>query len=260
MLSNFYLPYINYERRFSMKYKFKRFLLYLLSTIFVIDLFLFFYEYKTDWWQTYVVTDTLPTSKLSSPIPSHTSSENDTTNVNIPKEEELPHDKLFITVERQEYKTGDLTLIIPKLNLDEPVQNGTDADALRKGPGLYDYAQLPGKGNRNVSIAAHRNHSRNGVISEWFFYYIDTLCDGDYLYLTDNKNIYQYKYEETTIVEDDDWSPIYSQGFSCLTLTSCEPIGVATHRIVVHSRLNQIYSFNSDYAYPENEKIEKKNN
>lgn len=57
--------------------------------------------------------------------------------------------------------------------------------ALNKGPGLYEYSQLPGEGDRNVSIAAHRNKSRNGVISEWFFYYIDTLCEGDYIYLSD---------------------------------------------------------------------------
>lgn len=241
-----------------MKYKLKFILLCLFSTIFIIDLSLFFHEYKSDWWKSYIITDTLPTSNLHSPIPSNISSKNNITNVDIPTEENLPYDKFFITIERQEYKTGDLTLIIPKLNLNEPIQNGTDTDALRKGPGLYDYAQLPGEGNRNVSIAAHRNHSQNGVISEWFFYYIDTLCDGDYLYLADQTNIYQYKYDQTTIVEDDDWRPIYSQGFSCLTLTSCEPIGVATHRIIVRSRLKQIIPLDNNYNYPENEKVEKK--
>ncbi|MBQ3599761.1 MAG: class E sortase [Lachnospiraceae bacterium] len=161
----------------------------------------------------------------------------------------LPYDKLFITKERQNYNTGDLVLIIPKLSLKEAIQNGTETDDLAKGPGLYDYAQLPGEGNRNVSIAAHRNKSRNGVISEWFFYYIDTLCTGDYIYLRDDQYIYRYIYDQTTIVEDDDWSPIYSQGFSCVTLTSCEPIGVATHRIIVRGKLDAITPHSKDYAY-----------
>lgn len=66
---------------------------------------------------------------------------------------DLPYDKLFITKERKDYKTGNLTLIIPKLSLKEPVQDGTDTASLNKGPGLYDYAQLPGEGDKNVSIA-----------------------------------------------------------------------------------------------------------
>ena len=162
---------------------------------------------------------------------------------------DLPYDKLFITKERKRYKNGDLTLIIPKLSLKEPVQNGTDTTSLNKGPGLYDYAQLPGEGDRNVSIAAHRNKSHNGVISEWFFYYIDTLCENDYIYLTDKKNIYRYRYDQTTIVEENDWSPIYSQGVSCITLTSCEPIGVADHRIIVRAILDDISPKSKKYVY-----------
>ena len=165
------------------------------------------------------------------------------------RDKNIPYDKLFITEERKNYKSGDLTLIIPKLSLIEPVQNGTEKEQLALGPGLYDYAQLPGEGDRNVSIAAHRNHSKNGVISEWFFYYIDTLTDGDYMYLRDEHKIYRYIYNQTTIVEETDWSPIYSQGFSCLTLTSCEPIGVADHRIVVRATLDQIFDYSSNYSY-----------
>lgn len=169
------------------------------------------------------------------------------------RDESLPYDKLFITKERQKYKAGDLTLIIPKLDLKEPVQNGTDKQSLNQGPGLYEYAQLPGEGDRNVSIAAHRNKSRNGIISEWFFYYIDTLDQGDYIYLYDKKNIYRYLYDQTTIVEETDWSPIYSQGVSCITLTSCEPIGVADHRIIVRAILDAIEPYDKQYVYQSNQ-------
>lgn len=184
--------------------------------------------------------------------------ENDTFNENLYFEtldtsiisnDNLPHDKLFITLERQQYKHDDLLLIIPKLNLNEKVKNGTDEDSLAKGPGLYEYSQLPGEGNRNVSIAAHRNTSRKGVIGEWFFYYIDTLTSNDYLYLVDDTSIYKYEYDQTTIIDAYDWGPIYSQGFSCLTLTSCEPIGISTHRIVVRSKLIQIYPYSDDFNY-----------
>lgn len=168
-------------------------------------------------------------------------------------EPNLPYDRLFTTKERDNYQTGDLILIIPKLSLKEPVQAGTDTASLNKGPGLYDYAQLPGEGNRNVSIAAHRNKSQNGIIREWFFYYIDTMCEGDYIYLVSKNKIYRYLYDQTTIVEEDDWTPIYSQGFSCITLTSCEPIGVSDHRIVVRGKLDAIDTYSKNYVYASNQ-------
>jgi LPXTG-site transpeptidase (sortase) family protein len=170
----------------------------------------------------------------------------------ISNNEDLPYDKLFITPERQSYESGDLKLIIPKLDFKEGVENGTDTESLNLGPGLYEYAQLPGDGNRNASIAAHRNTSRNGKIGVWFFYYIDTLTTGDYLYLVDDSNIYQYEYEKTTVVDPYDWGPIYSQGYSCLTLTSCEPIGISTHRIIVLSKLINTYPYSDTFDYVSN--------
>lgn len=162
----------------------------------------------------------------------------------------LPHDKLFITAERKIYQDGQLTLIIPKLEKTLPLYNGVSSEVLKKGAGLYDCAQLPGTGNRNVSIAGHRNGIRLGVVNDNApFYYIDTLTDGDYLYLVDHDSIYRYLYEDTETVEADDWGPIYSQGFSCLTITSCTPIGVSSHRIVVRGRLDKILPWTEDFAY-----------
>lgn len=164
----------------------------------------------------------------------------------------LPHDRLFITVERQRYEDGDLTLIIPKLQKNLYIYNGVTDDVLKKGAGLYDYSQLPGKGNRNVSIAGHRNTVIGGVISDAApFYYVDQLKEGDYLYLTDAGNIYRYLYEDTKVVEPDNWGPIYSQGFSCLTITTCEPIGPGTHRMIVRGRLDEIFPFTDDFEYLE---------
>jgi LPXTG-site transpeptidase (sortase) family protein len=162
----------------------------------------------------------------------------------------LPQDKLFITAERQAYKDGDLALRIPKLDVNEPVLSGVDPATLKRGIGLYDYAQLPGEGNPNVSIAGHRNGLRKGKITDTVpFYYLDTLTAGDYLYLIDSQHIYRYLYHDTEIVEANDWRPIYSQGYSCLTLTSCHPIGVADHRIIVRSELDMIFDARGDFDY-----------
>lgn len=176
--------------------------------------------------------------------------ENDVQEVAPIEEDGLPYDKLFITVERQKYQDGDLTLRIPKLNVERSVLNGVDLETLKHGVGLYDYAQLPGEGNRNVSIAGHRNGIHKGKITDGApFYYIDTLKQGDYLYLADKERIYRYLYHDTEIVEANDWGPIYSQGYSCLTLTSCHPIGVSDHRIIVRGELDQIFQNQEDFSY-----------
>ncbi len=162
-----------------------------------------------------------------------------------------PTDKLFITSDRQAYQEGQLVLVIPKLGKVLPLKAGVTEDDLRDGAGLYDYSQLPGEGiNRNVSIAGHRNTSLGGIITDNApFYYIDTLVDGDYIYLADAHNIYRYLYHETYIVEQDDWAPIYSQGYSAVTITSCHPIGIANQRIVAHGSLDQIFPYAEDFDY-----------
>lgn len=233
-----------------------KFRFFILGILLCIVLLLFF---PSNYLQTHpgIPENTKDKTTIEPPVTKSTSTTPAPTLDLYSRSDELPYDELFITEERQAYKTGDLTLIIPKLSLKEKVQNGTSKEALAKGPGLYDYAQLPGEGDRNVSIAAHRNKSRNGVISEWFFYYIDTLCDGDYIYLTDKKQIYRYIYDQTTIVEENDWSPIYSQGVSCVTLTSCEPIGVADHRIIVRATLDDIAPYNKQYVYISNSEVGK---
>lgn len=142
-----------------------------------------------------------------------------------------PTDRLFITRGRQAYTDGAMILRVPRLDLEAPVMSGTDDQALKKSVGLYEYAQLPGEGNSNVSIAGHRD------IYGCEFYDIDTVTDGDLLYLEYDGTLYTYRYLKTEIVEADDWGPIYSKEFSCLTLTSCHPIGTSQKRIVVTAEL-----------------------
>jgi LPXTG-site transpeptidase (sortase) family protein len=163
----------------------------------------------------------------------------------------LPVGKLVITSERKLYEDQALTLAIPALNLTCPVYNGTSVEALNKmGAGLYEYAQLPGTGNRNTSMAGHRNTSRYGIITDNApFYYIDLLKEGDFIYLYDAGSIYRYVWEFCEIVEQDDWNMIRTAGYPCVTITSCHPIGISDHRIVVRGKLEDILPYQSDYAF-----------
>ena len=70
--------------------------------------------------------------------------------------DELPTGVWAITEERQAYVEDSLTLYIPCIDITRAVHDGTDEATLNRGVGLYEYAQLPGEGNRNVSMAGHR--------------------------------------------------------------------------------------------------------
>lgn len=164
----------------------------------------------------------------------------------------FPQDTVFITEARKEYVSGTMRLIVPKLEIDIPILDGTSESTLLQGEGLYDYAQMPQEVGGNVSIAGHRNWIRNGQITDDVpFYYLHLLGPGDTLYLVYQDVIYQYVWDKTSIIEPDDWSVIYCQGFSCLTLTTCTPIGVADHRYVVRARQVDSFPYTEDYDYPD---------
>ncbi len=160
-----------------------------------------------------------------------------------PPPEALPAGQLLITPQRQTYQSGQLRLVIPQLSIDLTVEGGVAEANLAAGPGLYDYAQLPGEPGGNVSIAGHRD------IHGSVFYYVDRLGSGDRLYLVYEDTVYVYAYEATRIVSDDDWGPIHTQGFSCLTLTSCDPIGTSLNRIIVTARLQEATPFTDAYSF-----------
>lgn len=206
-----------------------------------------------------------PPAQTPSPTPSLTPTpEPEPTPTETPEEtgDELPVGVWAITEERQAYVEDSLTLYIPCINITRAVHDGTDEATLNRGVGLYEYAQLPGEGNRNVSMAGHRNGiDKNGNITPYApFYYIDQVGEGDYLYLYDSEHVYRYLYEKTWVVEPDDWGPIATAGYSCMTITSCTPIGVSDHRIVVRGTLDQIFDYTEDFDFishvPEEEAAE----
>ena len=203
-------------------------------------------------------TPTPAPTATAAPPPTPTPAEQDPAMTEAPAAETvdtgLTPGKWYVTPERKTYVDGSLRLVIPKLNVDVPVLNGVDSATLLKGVGLYDYAQLPGEGDRNVSIAGHRNGLKNGKITDNMpFYYLDTLETGDYLYLSDSEHIYRYRFTEQSVVEPDDWGPIAVTEGSTLTLTTCTPIGVSDHRLIVRGTLDAALPAGDTGGWPEKE-------
>ena len=180
-------------------------------------------------------------SKKSGKSESKTNTEKDKV-----KNEYKLHEKVYEvgkfgpSIARKNYESGTMTLHIPRLDFEGPVLGGVDVLTLKKGVGLFNQSMLPGPENANVSIAGHRD------IHGCEFYYIDTMQEGDYIYLTYKNKRYKYEYEETFVTHNRNWSPIAVKDYSRITLQSCTPIGIASDRIFVTGKLVEIKEIKTD--------------
>ncbi|MDR1571042.1 MAG: sortase [Clostridiales Family XIII bacterium] len=152
----------------------------------------------------------------------------DITYVEMPADSDLDG-LLYVTGKRAGYADGAMRLILPALDLDLAVSDGTSRDDLARGPGLFEYSNMPGSEGGNVSIAGHRSRKQ--------FYYLDRVGEGDPLYLVYGGETYAYEYLDRKEIEPTDWSVITNQGIESCTLITCTPIGVANKRMVVRFSL-----------------------
>ena len=120
-------------------------------------------------------------------------------------------------------------IIIPKIDVDEYVVEGTDTESLRKGPGHYPDTPLPG-GPGTVAIAGHR--TTYGAP----FRNLDKLKHGDMIVVDMPDHRYVYRVEQTKIVDDQDLSVLKPVGYKRLLLSACHPLYSAAQRIVAYAR------------------------
>lgn len=122
-----------------------------------------------------------------------------------------------------------MVLSIPKLNLRTAVVKGVTSRDLSMGPGLYPQSNMPGE-EGNVSIAGHRN-----VFGSWFRH-LNRLVPGDAIAITYQGTTYNYAVEKVFIVAENDWSVVAPTAYRALTLTTCDPPGNVTQRLIVRAR------------------------
>lgn len=120
-----------------------------------------------------------------------------------------------------------LRVTIPALNINEPITQGTDWEALKAGIGQvlngYDLASS----NGNVALAAH-----NDIYGE-LFRDLDQLRPGDQIFIQTRTEVYTYEITHTEIVEPTQVEVLDSQGRPVVALISCYPYGRNDKRIVV---------------------------
>ena len=128
-------------------------------------------------------------------------------------------------------KTGILCYIeIPKINLKEPVYHYSTDESLNKGIGHIHGSSLPVDGiNTHAILTGHR-----GLPGQKLFTDLDRIEEGDQFYIHVLNHTYAYRVCDRKVVlpyEVDDL--IIEDGRDIITLVTCEPYGVNTHRLLI---------------------------
>ncbi len=119
---------------------------------------------------------------------------------------------------------------IPKINVYLPVQHGTDADTLEKSVGHVVGTSLPvGGSSTHAVLSAH-----SGMASSKLFSDIDQLAEGDTFYIHVLGDTLAYKVDAIHTVLPTDTSLLQiADGKDLVTLVTCTPFGINTHRLLV---------------------------
>ena len=122
-------------------------------------------------------------------------------------------------------------LVIPALQVDTVVVEGTGASALRAGAGHYPNTPLPGE-DGNVAIAGHRTTYGKPFAN------LDRLHVGEEIVLETPIGRHVYKItREPFVVSNTDFTVIAQTPGKTLTLTTCHPKGSARQRLIIRAEI-----------------------
>lgn len=119
---------------------------------------------------------------------------------------------------------------IPKINVCLPVYHGTDASVLEKGAGHIQGTAFPtgDEGIRPV-ISAHTGINKAKMFSD-----LTELEKGDLFILVVQNETFAYEVCDIRVILPEDISVLTAEkGRDLVTLMTCTPYGVNTHRLIV---------------------------
>ncbi len=121
-------------------------------------------------------------------------------------------------------------LEIPKISLKLPVYHGTSEEVLEKGIGHLESTSLPIGGKSRYSVlTGHR-----GLPSAELFTRLDELEVGDYFFIHVLDKTLTYQVDQIEVIEPDQLEKLtVVPGEDLVTLLTCTPYGVNSHRLLV---------------------------
>jgi sortase A len=117
---------------------------------------------------------------------------------------------------------------IPRMELDMVFVEGSDVEALKKGPGHYADTPLPGEPG-NVGIAGHRTTYLHP------FWDLQKLRPGDIIELETRRGTFRYSVRWQRVVGPLDTFVLDRTKVPSLTLTTCHPRFSARERLIVRA-------------------------
>ena len=121
-------------------------------------------------------------------------------------------------------------ITVPKLEETLPIYHGTSEEALASGAGHLYGTSLPvgGKSTHSV-ITGHR-----GLVEALMFTRLDEVKEGDFFYIEVMGETLGYKVDRISVILPDDTSKLkIVPGEDRVTLMTCTPYGVNTHRLLI---------------------------
>ncbi|MDQ1173069.1 sortase A [Microbacterium testaceum] len=121
-------------------------------------------------------------------------------------------------------------LKIPSIDVDLPVYHGTSEQVLYEGVGHLEGTALPVGGDTTHSVlTAHR-----GLATAELFTHLDRVANDDTFTIEVFGEVLVYRVVETRVVEPQDTESLAPVvGRDLVTLVTCTPLGVNSHRILV---------------------------
>lgn len=119
---------------------------------------------------------------------------------------------------------------IPKISVNLPIYHGTSDEVLSAGVGHVNGSYLPiGGSSRKSILTGHR-----GLPSSKLFTRLDELELNDLFFISVLNETLAYKVVNIQVIEPEDVSSLeIEEGRDLVSLITCTPYGVNTHRLVV---------------------------
>ncbi len=131
---------------------------------------------------------------------------------------------------------------IPKISVDLPIYHGTSEEVLEKGVGHIQNTSVPIGGSSTHSVLT----GHTGLPNAELFTRLDELVVGDVFYIHILNERLAYKVYEIKVVLPDNIDELrITSGEDLVTLVTCTPYGVNSHRLLVKAERVEDYIENN---------------
>ena len=144
-------------------------------------------------------------------------------------------------------KDGVMAYIeIPKISVYLPIYHGTSNEVLEKGVGHIQSTSIPIGGISTHSVLT----GHTGLPSAELFTRLDELVVGDIFYIHVLNEVLTYKIYETKVILPDEIDELQiTSGRDLVTLVTCTPYGVNTHRLLVKAERTEYEEYIPEDIY-----------